>query len=38
MLDYYVQAIDRKKVLFLDQLTVLVHTFEVMDKPKGMNN
>ena len=38
MIDYYVQAIGKRKVLFLDQLTVLVHTFEIMDKPKGMNN
>jgi hypothetical protein len=38
MLDYYVQAIGKRKVLFLDQLTVLVHTFAVLDKPKGLKN
>jgi hypothetical protein len=38
MIDYYVQAIGKRKVLFLDQLTVLVHTFDVLDKPRGSNN
>jgi hypothetical protein len=34
MLDYYVQAIGKRKVPFLDQLNVIVHTFEALDKPK----
>jgi len=38
MIDYYVQAIGKRKVLFLDQLTVLVHTFDVLDKPKGVGD
>ena len=35
MLDYYVQAIGKRKIPYLDQLNVIVHTFEVLDKPKG---
>ena len=35
MIDYYVQAIGKRKIPFLDQLNVIVHTFEVLDQPKG---
>ena len=35
MLDYYVQAIGKRKVPFLDQLNVIVHTFEPLEQPKG---
>ena len=38
MLDYYVQAVGKRKVLFLDQLTVIVGTFNVLDKPKGLKD
>ncbi len=34
MLDYYVQAVGRRKVPFLDQLNVIIHTFQVRDKAK----
>jgi len=34
MIDYYVQAIGKRKVPYLDQLNVIVHTFEAMVKPK----
>jgi hypothetical protein len=35
MLDYYVQAIGKRKVPYLNQLNVIVHTFNALDKPKG---
>ena len=35
MIDYYVQAIGKRKVPFLDQLNVIVHTFEPLEQPKG---
>ncbi len=34
MLDYYVQAIGRRKKPYLDQLDVIIHTFEVQKEPK----
>jgi hypothetical protein len=34
MIDYYVQAVGRRKVPFLDQLNVILYTFDVLDKPR----
>ena len=34
MIDYYVQAIGQRKIPYLDQLNVIVHTFDVLAKPK----
>ena len=33
MLDYYVQAIGKRKVPYLDQLDVLIYTFNVQKEP-----
>jgi hypothetical protein len=33
MLDYYVQAIGKRKVPYLDQLEVLIYTFNVQKEP-----
>ncbi|UCF64349.1 MAG: DUF4837 family protein [bacterium] len=35
MIDYYVQAIGKRKVPYLDQLNVIAHTFEVLEKPRS---
>jgi hypothetical protein len=35
MIDYYVQAIGRRKKPFLDQLYVIVHTFDVLNNSTG---
>ncbi len=34
MIDYYVQAIGKRKVPYLDQLTVLAYTFQPLPKPR----
>lgn len=34
MIDYYVQAIGKRKVPFLDQLNVIIYTFKVQSKPR----
>jgi hypothetical protein len=34
MIDYYVQAIGKRKIPYLDQLNVIAHTFKVLEKPK----
>ncbi len=36
MLDYYVQAIGKRKVPFLQQLKVIVYTFEVLQEPRDL--
>lgn len=36
MVDYYVQAVGKLKVPFLDQLTVLASTFDVLPEPRGI--
>jgi hypothetical protein len=34
MLDYYVQAVGQRKAPYLDQLNVILYTFDVLEKPK----
>jgi hypothetical protein len=36
MIDYYVQAIGKRKVPYLQQLKVIVFTFDVLKEPKGV--
>ena len=34
MIDYYVQAIGKRKIPYLDQLNVIAYTFRALEKPK----
>jgi hypothetical protein len=38
MIDYYVQAIGKRKIPYLDQLNVIAYTFRVLEKPKIVEN
>ncbi len=37
ILDYYIQAIGKRKTPFLHQLDVIIHTFNVLDRPRKKN-